>query len=135
MATVIGPVGPAIVTIALPLFVASARLVAVSTTGFVSGKEAGARKSTSPEIGPVGGVHGSEPVRQICPTIALPFAEPFTAQITAASGVFVTFAAKVMRWPRGTVAAPGETLTATLLVKVTVAAAVCVPPASGLAVA
>jgi len=58
MAIVIGPLGPEIVTIAFPLFEGSALLVAVSTTGFVRGMDAGARKSTFPEAGPAGGTHG-----------------------------------------------------------------------------
>jgi len=135
IATVIGPVGPAIATIAVPFFEASARLVAINVTGFASGTEAGARKSTFPEIGPAGGAHGFDPIRQTCPTIPFPFVVPFTAQVTAASEVVITFAVNVMRWLTGTVAAPGETLTATLLVTVTIAEAVCVPPDDTLAVA
>src|SRR5208282_5158620 len=96
--TVIGPADPAIVTIAIPFFDPSARLVAVIVTGFAGGTEAGARKSTFPAIGSGGGEHGFEPLRQTCPTSAFPLITPFTAQVTAASSVFVTVAVNVVRW-------------------------------------
>jgi hypothetical protein len=47
--------------------------------------------------------------------------------VTAASGVFVTFAANVVRCVTLTVAVGGEMLTVTLLVIVTVAEAVTLP--------
>jgi hypothetical protein len=119
-----------IATIAFPLFDASARLVAMSVTGFVAGTATGPRKSTLPLTGPTGVTHGLDPLRQICPTLVFPFGTPFTVQLTAVSAVLVTFAAKDLRWPTETVADGGETLTLTVLVTVTTALAVPVPPAA-----
>jgi hypothetical protein len=75
----------------------------------------------------LGDTHGFDPVTQISPTDELPFKIPFTVQVTAPSGVFVTFAVSVTRWVTTTVAMGGETLTVTLLVIVTPAEAVAVP--------
>ena len=61
METEVAPVGPVMITIAVPLRVGSAALVAVTLTGFDEGTAAGARKSTLPEAGPVGAIHGTEP--------------------------------------------------------------------------
>jgi hypothetical protein len=60
----------------------------------------------------------------------LPFKIPFTVQVTAASGVFVTLAMSVTRCVTTTVAVGGETLTVTLLVIVTVAEVVALPAAA-----
>lgn len=53
------PVGPVMITIATPLRAGSAALVAVTVTGFEDGTAAGARKSTLPETGPIGAMHGT----------------------------------------------------------------------------
>jgi hypothetical protein len=89
--------GPVIVTSALPLFVTSAALVAVSVTGLVPGTLAGARKSMLPADEPEGAAHGYDPVTQTCPTYAFPFAKPFTLHVTASSIVPVTVAEKLAR--------------------------------------
>ncbi len=122
--TATGPAGFVITIVALPLFDGSARLVAVRTTGFVAGTDCGATKSTLPDAGPVGATHGFDPVWQTCPAAVLPFATPFTVQITAASLVFVTVGVNVTRWLVASVAVGGATPTLTLLVTVTVDAAV-----------
>jgi hypothetical protein len=57
----------------------------------------------------------------------LPSGIPFTDQVTAASGVPVTLAAKELRCSRASVAAGGETLTLTWLVTVTILDAVATP--------
>lgn len=135
ISTLTDPVIPVTVISALPIFVPSARLVAVRVTGFVAGTEAGARKSTFPAAGPAGAVHGFDPLTHTCPISGLPFSTAFTVQVTAVSGVLVTLAAKDCRWLVETVAVPGDTLTPTVLTTVTVAVAVPVPPAARLAVA
>lgn len=61
METEVAAVGPVMMMIAVPLRVGSAALVAVTLTGFDEGTAAGARKSTLPEAGPVGAMHGTEP--------------------------------------------------------------------------
>jgi CBS-domain-containing membrane protein len=60
---------------------------------------------------------------------------PLTDHVTVVSVEFVTVGVKVARWLGESVAAPGETLTLTLLVIVTVAEAVTAPPDGGVAVA
>ena len=75
----------------------------------------------------MGETHGFDPVTQISPTVTLPFKIPFTVQVTAVSGVFVTFAVNVARCVTAIVADGGETLTLTLLVIVTLADAVAGP--------
>jgi hypothetical protein len=67
--------------------------------------------------------------------LALPFKIPFTDQVTVVSDVFVTLAVNAIRWPAATVAAGGETTTATLLVMVAVADSVVAPLVTELAVA
>jgi hypothetical protein len=91
------PEGPVITAVALPDFDGSALLAAVTVTGLVAGTEAGARKSTLPEMGAAGAAHGFEPGTQICPTIALPFGIPFTDHSAFVSEEFVTFAANDTR--------------------------------------
>lgn len=59
METEVAPVGPVMITIEVPLRVGSAALVAVTVTGSDVGTTAGARKSTLPEAGPVGAMHGT----------------------------------------------------------------------------
>jgi hypothetical protein len=108
-----------IVTIALPLFEASAWLVAVSCTGFVPGTDAGAKKSTLPEMGPTGGVQGFDPLTHIWPVVRFPLAIPFTDQVTDASALFVIVAANEFRWLTRTEAVDGIMFTAMLLVIVT----------------
>ena len=61
METEVAPVGPVMTMIAVALRVGSAALVAVTLTGFEDGTAAGARKSTLPEEGPAGAMHGTEP--------------------------------------------------------------------------
>jgi hypothetical protein len=95
--TLTGPLGAAIVMIALPLCEASARLVAVTVTGLLTVTVEGARKSIAPDAGAVGAKHGLEPATQIWPTLAFPFAIPSTDHETALSGVPETFAASEMR--------------------------------------
>jgi hypothetical protein len=135
ISTLTGPGIPAMVTSALPIFVPSARLVAVNVTGFVAGTDAGARNSTLLAVGPAGAVHGLDPLTQTWPVSAFPFRTPFTVQVTAVSGVFDTLAAKDCRWLVDTVAVPGDTLTPTLLVTVTVAEPAPLPPLAKFAVA
>jgi hypothetical protein len=118
-----------IVTIALPLFEASAWLVAVSCTGLVTGTDAGAKKSTLPETGPTGAEHGFDPVTHIWPDVTFPLAIPFTDQVTDASALFVTVAVNDFRWLTRTEAVGGIMFTAMLLVIVTDADATTeVPP-------
>jgi hypothetical protein len=125
-----------IITIALPLFEESAWLVAVSCTGFVPDTDAGAKKSTLPETGPMGGVQGFDPVMHIWPEVRFPLAIPFTDHVTDASAVFVTVAANDCRWLTGTEAVGGIMLTAMLLVIVTEADATTeLPPLCESAVA
>jgi hypothetical protein len=59
METDAAAVGPVMITIAAPLRVGSAALVAVTVTGLDAGTAAGARKSTLPEAGPAGAMHGT----------------------------------------------------------------------------
>jgi len=127
--TVTAPVTPLIVTVADPLFDASAWLVAVTSSGFTPGTLAGARKSTLPALAPLGATHGFDSLTQICPTLAFPFTTPATDHVTLASDVFVTVAENEARCAAPTVAVGGATLTVTPLVIVTVAAAVTGPPA------
>ncbi len=88
-----------------------------------------------PDAGPAGAAHGIVPDTQTWPTLELPFAIPFTDQVTVVSDVFATLAANAIRWPVATVAVGGETTTATLLVMVAVADSVVAPLVTELAVA
>jgi len=60
METYAAAVGPVMMTIAVPLRVGSAALVAVTVTGSDEGTAAGARKSTLPDAGTVGATQGTE---------------------------------------------------------------------------
>ena len=91
------PVGPVMITIAMPVRVGSAALVAVTVTGFDVGTVAGARKSMLPEAGPVGAMHGTVAGWQIWPRIVFPLATPFTDQLTAVFEAFVTVGISVTR--------------------------------------
>ncbi len=84
------------VACALPLRVGSARLVAVSVTGFGVGIVAGAKYSTLPEIGPRG-AQGFDAGTQIWPTVEFPSAIPFTVQVTAVLDEFATVAVNMAR--------------------------------------
>lgn len=81
-----------------------------------------------PETAPFGETQGSVPATQICPTAAFPLGTPLTLQLTPVSGEFVTVAANVARSETPSVVSEGTTLTLTLLVIVTLADAVAVPP-------
>jgi hypothetical protein len=124
-----------ITTIAVPLFAASAWLVAVSWTGPVTGTDAGAKKSTLPETGPLGVLQGFDPMTHIRPAIELPFGIPFTDQVTDGSAVLVTVAVNDLRWLTGTEAEEGVMLTTILLVTVTAADATTGFPPCGVVVA
>jgi len=91
------PVGPVMITIALPVRVGSAALIAVTVTGSDVGTVAGARKSMLPEAGPVGATHGTVTVWQIWPRIVFPLATPLTDQVTAVFEEFVTVGVSVTR--------------------------------------
>jgi hypothetical protein len=80
-------------------------------------------------------MHGLLPIWQMSPTAEFPLARPLTNHVTAASEVFETVGVNVARCPVATLAAEGEMLTATLLVKVTVAEAIAEFPAGDGAVA
>jgi hypothetical protein len=82
-----------------------------------------------PETGALGATQAPDPLRQIWPTVALPFGMPFTAHVTVLSGVLATVAANIACWVAASVALGGETLTVTPpLVRVSVAAALSGPP-------
>jgi hypothetical protein len=125
--TDMAPVGPVMITIALPLRVGSAALVAVTVTGFDVGTPAGARKSTPPEAGPVGATHGTVACWQICPRSVFPLAIPFTNQVTAVFDVLATVGVSVTRWLMATDVAEGATVTLTLLTIVTAAETAALP--------
>jgi hypothetical protein len=127
MATDMAPVGPVMITIALPLRVGSAALVAVTVTGFDEGTTAGARKSMAPEPGPVGATHGTVKCWQIWPRIVFPLTTPFTDQVTAVFEVLATAGVSVTRWLIATEVADGATVTLTLLTIVTAAEAIAFP--------
>ena len=91
------PVGPVMITIAMPVRVGSAALVAVTVTGFDVGTVAGVRKSMLPEAGPVGAMHGTVAGLQIWPRIVFPLATPLTDQLTAVFEAFVTVGISVTR--------------------------------------
>ena len=91
------PVGPVMITIAMPVRVGSAALVAVTVTGSDAGTVAGARKSMPPEAGTGGATHGTVAGWQIWPRIVFPLATPFTDQLTAVFEVFVTVGISVTR--------------------------------------
>src|SRR5271156_3083094 len=97
METDTAPVGPVMITIAMPLRVGSAALVAVTVTGSDVGTIAGARKSMLPETEPVGARHGTVAGWQIWPRIVFPLATPSTDQVTAVFEEFVTVEASVTR--------------------------------------
>jgi hypothetical protein len=101
-----------IVTLALPVFVASAMLVAIIVTLAGEGTTAGA-VYVAPWF----------PFATIVPIVAFPPAIPFTVQVTAVFGfpVPVTVAAKTCAPPADTVAADGATLTEMSSVNVTLA--------------
>lgn len=80
-----------------------------------------------PETGPAGGEHGFDPLTQIWPIAVLPFATPFTNQVTVVSALPATFAANDWRWLTVTVALLGATFTAMLLANVTLADATVAP--------
>ena len=121
------PAGPVMMTIAVPLFVGSAALVAVTVTGFDVGMAAGARKSTLPDAAVGGAMQGFEPDSQIWPTAVLPFGAPLTDQVTAVSEVLVTTGVSNVRRLISTVVALGVMLTVTALTMVTAADVVAVP--------
>jgi hypothetical protein len=129
METDVASVGPVMITIALPLRVGSATLVAVTVTGSDVGIAAGARKSMAPEPGPVGATHGTVACWQIWPRIVFPLTTPFTDQVTAVFEVLATAGVSVTRWLIATEVADGETVTLTLLTTVTAAETVA-PPAT-----
>jgi hypothetical protein len=82
-----------------------------------------------PEIGALGATQVPDPLRQICPTAALPFAIPFTAHVTVVSGVFATAAVNIACWVEARVAVGGEMFTVIPpSVIVSVAAALSGPP-------
>ena len=70
----------------------------------------------------VGARQGLDACWQICPTVAFPFAIPFTLQLTDVSEVLVTVGVSVTRCPVASDALVGDTLTVTLLTIVIVAA-------------
>jgi len=121
------PAGPVMMIMAMPLFVGSAALVAVTVTGFAAGTAAGARKSTLPEAGDGGEMQGFEPDSQIWPTVVLPLGVPLTDQVTAVSEVLVTTGVREVRRLISRVTALGVMLTVTALTMVTAAEAVMVP--------
>jgi hypothetical protein len=82
-----------------------------------------------PVTAALGGTQTPDPLRQIWPTVALPFRMPFTAHVTVASGVPATVAANIALCVAASVAVGGETLTVIPPpVRVTVAAALSAPP-------
>jgi hypothetical protein len=88
----------AMVTVADPLAVASAWLVACTVTVGDCGKLCGA---------------AYKPAEEIVPTVALPADMPLTLQLTVVFVVLLTVALKSCVPPRGTEAAVGVTLTVT----------------------
>jgi hypothetical protein len=103
-----------IVTVALPLFVLSATLVAVTVTIGGDGTAAGAIY-----VAPLA------PLATMVPTVELPPAIPLTLQVTAVEGlpVPVTFAMKTCAPAAGTFAEAGDTLTTTSSSSVTLTGA------------
>lgn len=73
-------------------------------------------------------MQGFDPLRQTCPTIALPSGTPSTDQVTVVSAELATVAANDWRWPGDNVAEPGVTSTVMSLVIVTVADTEAAPP-------
>ena len=120
-------VGPVTMMIAVPVRAGSAALVAVTVTGFEAGTAAGARKSTLPEKGPVGAMHGTVAGWQIWPRIVFPFGIPLTAHVTAVFGAFMTVGVNVVRSVIATDTAEGATVTLTVLTMVTDAETVAAP--------
>src|ERR1700735_1704110 len=131
METEVTPDGPVMITIAVPLRVGSAALIAVTLTGFDEGTESGARKSTLPDAGPAGAMHGTEAGWQIWPRIAFPLGIPLTVQVTAVFGVLVTVGVNVVRWVMATDTPEGATVTLTALTIVTTADTFAVPATAG----
>ena len=105
-------VGHVIVTLALPVFVLSATLVAVTVTFGGEGGTAGAVY-----------VALSFPLATIVPTAELPPAIPFTLHVTPVAGlsVPVTVATKTCAPNAGTVADAGDTFTVTSSIRITLA--------------
>jgi len=97
METDTAPVGPVMMTMALPVRVGSAALVAVTVTGSDVGTVAGARKSMLPEAAPVGAMHGTVAGWQIWPRSVFPLVTPLTDQVTAVFEEFVTVGVSVTR--------------------------------------
>src|SRR5579875_269469 len=106
-------------------------LAAASVTAFGCGGVCGAQYSIASSA-PEGAAHGFEPAAQTWPTVALPFAIPFTAHVTLVFTVPDTEALKLARWPAAIAADGGaiEIATAALLTTVTTADALCVPAAA-----
>jgi hypothetical protein len=78
-----------------------------------------------PETGALGATQAPDPLRQICPTEAL----PFTDHVTVVSGVLATVVANIACWLAPNVAVDGAMLTVIPSpVTVTVAAALSGPP-------
>src|ERR1700691_2258926 len=102
-------VGPVMMTIAVPLRVGSAALVAVTVTGLDVGTTAGARKSTLPEAGAAGAMHGTVASWQICPRIVFPLGIPLTDHVTAEFDVPATVGVSEVRWVIATEVADGAT--------------------------
>lgn len=77
-------------------------------------------------------MHGFEPGAHTCPKVALPFATPFTVQVTAEFEVPETVATKFALWPVIMAAEGGETVTAIgeLATIETLAVAFCVAAAA-----
>jgi hypothetical protein len=115
------------ITIEVPLRVGSAALVAVTVTGSDVGTTAGARKSTLPEAGAAGAMHGTVASWQICPRIVFPLGIPLTDHVTAVFDVPATVGVSVARWVIATDTPEGATATVTALTIVTVAETVASP--------
>jgi hypothetical protein len=115
------------------VLVGSASLVTIRTTLSGWGGACGARNSTVVSE-PDGVAHGFEPAAHTSPKAEFPFVTPFTDHVTFAFGVPVTVAVKVAVCPAATVADAGDTFTVigTLLARVTVADALCVPAATSM---
>ena len=88
------PLDPVRMIVAVPLFVGSAWLVAVSVTGFTVGRRAGAKYCTGVVTGPNGSTQGLLGFMQIWPSVPLPLGIPFTDQVTLESEVPCTVAEK-----------------------------------------
>ena len=100
-----------------------ASLVARTATVFGLGGVAGARNSTGLDVAPFGAWQGLLAGRQINPFARLPFAAPFTSQLTFWSAEPATVVENNCVWPGGNVTLCGETLMEICAVMVTTAAA------------